>query len=373
MLMNAAARVNWADPFGYCNKAVPNQVDIGHCRIARNGMATLSFTRKPTNDLVSVVISTYCGERLIGETLASLGRQTYTNWELIVVEDGSHDGTEQIVRDFARKHRWNRVDFSRSEQNHGLGHTRNLTFAKARGEYIAILDADDRWLPEYLAISMQAFKESGKDIAYSSTVMIEDKSELLLGVWGPYPSDLADFPQSLLGRNFITPSATIIRRQVLADVGPWDTFRFGEDFSYWLRCVAAGMRFKHVGGCHCLYRKNHDGALTQSLCSMIEGVANVSRAYMRTPGMRRKTSRKYVSNSYALAARYHATADPRRDPSADRSRAPSLYRKAWRFRKKRISYLWQAAKIGISEIFRRHKRPIQDPTPIEDPAVKRAA
>ncbi len=336
-------------------------------------MAALSFTRKPTNDLVSVVISTYCGEQLIGETLASLGSQTYANWELIVVEDGSCDGTERIVRDFARRHRWHRVDYSRSEQNHGLGHTRNLTFAKARGEYIAMLDADDRWYPEYLARSVQALKKSGKDIAYSSAVMIEDRTELVLGVWGPSSYDLADFPQSLLGRNYITPSATLIRRHVLIDVGPWDTFRYGEDFSYWLRCVSAGKRFEHVGGLHCLYRKNRADAITHFQSSMLEGVANVSRRFMTIPGMRIKTSREYVSNAYVLAARFHARSDPSRDPSADRSRAPSLLRKAWRLRKKRVGYLWQAVKISTSQLFRRRKHSPPTPNTAAKPVAKRAA
>lgn len=336
-------------------------------------MAVIPFARKSTADLVSVVISTYCGERLIGETLDSLSRQTYTNWELIVVEDGSYDGTEEIVREFARKHRWHRVDYSRSEQNQGLGHTRNLTFARARGEYVAILDSDDRWLPDYLASSVQALKSSGKDIAYSSTVMIEDQTEVLLGVWGPSSYDLGDFPQSLLGRNYITPSATLMRRQVLADVGPWDTFRYGEDFAYWLRCVAAGKQFQHVGGCQCLYRKNHAGALTQNLCSMIEGVAYVSRSFMHTTGMRRRTSREYVSNSFALAARFHATADPRRDPSADRFRAPALLRKAWRLRRKRVGYLWLATKIGFKNLFRRRKRTVPIEATVAKPPAKMAA
>jgi hypothetical protein len=80
-----------------------------------------------------------------------------------------------------------------------------------------------------------------------------------------------------------------------------------------------------------------------------------------------------VSNSFALAARFHATADPRRDPSADRFRAPGLLRKAWRLRRKRISYLWLAAKIGAKNLFRRRKRTIPIGRPAAKPPAKLAA
>ncbi len=324
--------------------------------------------------MVSIIIPAHRGGRFIGETLESIGRQTYRRWEVIVVEDGAPDGTEKIVREFARSHRWHRIEYSRNDRNYGAAHTRNEAFVKVRGEYIAMLDADDRWLPDHLSVAVNTLQASCCDIAYSSTVMIEDQTDLLLGIWGPTEYDLRDFVQSLLGRNFVTPSATVFRRQVLADVGSWNVaYRTCDDFEFWLRCAAAGKRFQYVGGCHCLYRKNHGNAITQNMCNVIEEAASVSRRFMNLPGMRRKTSRKYVSDLYALAAQLHATADPRCDPSADRTRAPRLFRKAWRLRKKRVGYLWQAVKIGTSELFRRRKHPIATPATAAKSAVKRAA
>ena len=309
-------------------------------------MRAFSFDEKPTSDLVSIVVPTYRGERFIAETLESIGCQTYVNWELIVVEDGSHDGTEKIVQDFARKYPSNRVDFSRSTENRGVGPTRNSGFSKARGEFIANLDCDDRWLSNHLSALVDALKLSGKDIAYSSTVMIEAETELLLGVWGPKSKELSDFPQSLLGRCFITPSATLFLRQVLTDVGLWSSSRYAEDYDFFLRCVAAGKRFEFVGGCHCLYRKNHAGAITQNLSTVIENSAHVAQRYMHIRGMRKKRSRRYVSGMYALAASFHAESDSSEDPSVDRSRAPSLLRTAWRLRRMRIDYLWKAKRIA---------------------------
>jgi glycosyltransferase involved in cell wall biosynthesis len=336
-------------------------------------MSQLRFDRAETKDLVSIVISAYRAEQFIGEALDSISAQTYENWELIVVEDGSRDGTEWIVREFARRHKRHRVDFSRSPRNLGLGYTRNLTFAKARGEFVAILDADDRWLPGFLDAAVDAAKSTGKDVVFSSSVMIEDQSNMLLGVWGPNHVDLHDFPQSLYNRNFITPSAVVIRRQTLADVGPWDVFEYAEDYSYWMRCLAAGKRLHHVAGCHCLYRKNHAAAMTQRMCGMMEGVAVVADRYKDTPGMRPKTCRKFASNAYAWAAHLHATTDPSHDPSADSKRAPALMMRAWRLRPKRLKFLLRALKMSVIERFtRRRSLPIPRPAAAA-PAARAAA
>ena len=284
-------------------------------------MASISFEKEATKGLVSVVIPTYRGERFIGEALASINCQTYTNWEVIVVEDGSRGDTEKIVKDFARKHRWHRVDYSRNDQNCGPSHTRNTAFPKVRGEWVALLDADDRWFPDYLNVSTQALKASGKDVVYSSVVMIEDTSDLLLGTWGPDARDLADFPHGLFLRNFITPSASVLRREVLADVGTWNTqLRYCEDLDFWMRCVAAGKTFHYVGGCHCLYRRNHAEAATNKMCAVQEAHAQVAEQYILLPGTREGTCRKFLSQAYLRTAEFHANGNPLYDTSADSSR-----------------------------------------------------
>jgi glycosyltransferase involved in cell wall biosynthesis len=336
-------------------------------------MAAISFAMKPTRGLVSVIIPTCDKERFIGETLASVGSQTYTNWEVIVVEDASSGGTEQIVRKFSRRHRWHRVDYSRNEEKCGAGQTRNIAFAKARGEFVALLDSDDRWFPDHLAVSVDALRSYNTDIAYSSVLMIEDRTELPLAVWGPTTHELADFPHSMFGRSFVTPSATVMRRKVLEEVGPWDThLRYCEDYAYWLRCIGANKRFHHVGGCHCLYRKNHDGATTQRLCGTLEEVAQVTEQFMRMPGLRHNTCRRFAARAFVVAAECHATADPRVDPSADRARIGPLLLHAWRLRRKRINYLLKGSMLSIVNWFRPRSRVNSTPRP-SAPLVKRAA
>ncbi len=343
-------------------------------------MTTIPFERSETRGVVSIVIPTHRGARFIGETLRSIGNQTFRRWEVIVVEDGAPDGTEKIVNAFARRYRWHRVGYSRNDQNCGAAHTRNVAFAKARGEFVAMLDADDRWLPDHLSVAVEGLQTTGKDIAYSTVLIFEDRTEHILGIWGPNAYELADFPQSLVARNLVPTSSSVMRRQVLADVGPWNVnYRACDDFEFWLRCAAAGKKFHYIGGCRGHYRKNHDGAITQKWCGTWEESASLTERFINMPGARPKTGRLYASNSYELAARLHAKTKRTSDPSADRSRAPALLVKAWRLQPKRVSYLWRAAMIQVGDIFRRRKRPTSAPimapasTSIEKSPVRIAA
>jgi glycosyltransferase involved in cell wall biosynthesis len=305
-------------------------------------MDAIEFQRPATPGLVSIVMPTRGGARLIGDTLATIGSQTYREWELIVVEDGSNDGAREIVARFAEQHPNNRVDYSRNERSYGAAYSRNVAFAKCAGEFVALLDSDDRWLPEHLARAVAALRKCDAEIVYSTVLMVEDKTEIPLGIWGPSHIEMYDFPQSLFGRSFVTPSATVLRRHVLSDVGPWSTaHKYCEDFDFWLRCVEAGKKFHCLGGCTCFYRKNHAGATTTKICGTLEEVAQTTERYMHMAGMRPKTCRKYAAKAYLLAAQMHATVDQKCDPSADPARAGQLMLKGWRLRPKRLKYLFR--------------------------------
>jgi len=317
-------------------------------------MSTISFLNDEVAGLVSVVIPIFQGEKYIAETLKSLSAQTYRNWELIVVEDASRDAAEEIVADFARRHPEHRIVFSRNERNSGPSYSRNVAFAQARGQYVALLDADDRWFPDHLEDSVGKLESTKSDVAYSSVVMFEDETGLLLGIWGPTADDLKDFPLRLFISNSITPSATVFRRQVLADVGAWNTsLRLCEDLEYWLRCVNAGKRFQFVGGCHCLYRKNHANAATKKLCAVQEAFADVVAQFVPLRGVCERTCRRFAAKSYLAAAELHLQSDPRVDLSADPRRAASLVTKAWRLRPRRVGYLFLSVRHRVTSALRR--------------------
>ena len=124
---------------------------------------TIEKTDKP---LVSVIIPVYNGRDYIGEAIDSAALQTYRNLEIIVVDDGSSDGTLDILRERAAKDQRIRVI---SQANGGVAKARNTAIAAARGEFIAPLDADDLWLPGKIQSQMRAMLSAGDDCGFVYT------------------------------------------------------------------------------------------------------------------------------------------------------------------------------------------------------------
>ena len=203
--------------------------------------------------LVSIIVPAHKRDHLIGATLDSIRNQSYRNWELLIVEDASHGATESIVSSFA-KNGPQRVVYDRNAVNLGAAATRNVAFGKARGEFIALLDSDDRWLPQHLEVLVCAIRQSGSEIAYANVQLVEDGTDRDLGVYGPRMEEIEEFPLTLFRRNFVVPSASLMRRTVLEHIGPWsDEYLYCEDFDFWLRCVCGGMTFTHRDEVTCLY------------------------------------------------------------------------------------------------------------------------
>ena len=110
--------------------------------------------------LVSVSMPVFNSERYIAEAIESILAQTYTNFELIIVDDGSSDRTREIIDQFTDQ----RIIKVYSDQNRGLITTRNLIAGMAKGKYLALLDADDRAFPERLALQVEFLENHQADL-----------------------------------------------------------------------------------------------------------------------------------------------------------------------------------------------------------------
>jgi glycosyltransferase involved in cell wall biosynthesis len=299
----------------------------------------MTHCSEPTSELVSVVIPTYRGDRFIDGALASIAAQSWTNWEVIVVEDGSTGETESLVRRFAGEHPQRRIEYLRHAQNQSQSAARNTGIAAARGQYIALLDVDDRWQPDHLAASLAALRQEKADVAYSTVAMFDDQSDLIIATWGPSAKDLAGFPGSLMGRSFIVPSATVLRREVFARVGLFEPeLSPCEDLDYWIRAAEAGARFTHLKGCHVLYRKNHTEAETRGTCRLTEKFARVLDKHFLTFGKGEHKYRKLAARYYFGAAWCHISTRRDQDPTADPSRAPGLLMRAAEIHRGNVHY-----------------------------------
>lgn len=208
---------------------------------------------------ISVIIPAYNAERTILETIASVQQQIFSNFELIVINDGSTDRTLELL---------NSVEEPRlkifSYTNGGLPVARNRGISHAIGEFITFLDADDLWTPDKLElqlIALQQHPEAG--VAYSWTRYMDEKGEFF------HTSNTVlfegDVYANLLMGNFLeSGSNPLIRKQAIESVGEFDpTLASCEDWEYWLR-LAASWHFIVVPKQQILYRQT-SGAMSSKI------------------------------------------------------------------------------------------------------------
>ena len=124
-------------------------------------------------DLVSIIMPSYNTERFIGETVKSVLAQSYTDWELIIVDDCSTDHTDDVIQEFLSD---DRIHYIKNEVNSGAAVSRNRALKAARGRWIAFLDSDDLWLPDKLERQVRFMEENGYRFSYTNYSEIDEMS-----------------------------------------------------------------------------------------------------------------------------------------------------------------------------------------------------
>jgi len=181
---------------------------------------------------VSVIIPTYNRAHLVGRAIRSVLNQTFQDFEIIVVDDGSTDNTEEVVKSFNDP----RIRYIRHEQNRGGSAARNTGIRAASGEYIAFLDSDDEWLPEKLARQVQLLRASDETVGlvYTRVCYFDSTGKRHPG---PVPKARGYVWQALLEENVIgTASSVIVRKACFDRVGLFDErFPARQDREMWVR------------------------------------------------------------------------------------------------------------------------------------------
>ena len=195
---------------------------------------------KMSKSLVSVVICTYNGERYLEQTVESVLTQTHGNLEILIVDDGSTDGTPALVAALAANHPRIRPFF---RTNHGLPAARNFAFENAKGDWIAIIDQDDLCYPARLSRQLQVANENpGVGLVFCNTDFI-DESDRVIG------DHLSKFklPEHFIAKGlagnlllqqgcFIDSEAFFMRTDAVRAVGRMDeTLRYACDYEYFIR------------------------------------------------------------------------------------------------------------------------------------------
>ena len=185
----------------------------------------------PDRPLISVIVATYNMAAYLPLAVQSVMGQTYVNFEILIVDDGSTDETRNVIHPYLEDHRVRYL----YQQNRGQASAKNHGVRESRGGYVAFLDADDLWAPEKLELQLPLFSQSGRiGVVFSRVIYIDEvgaelsvaDNQLFRGrVTGP-----------LLIRNFIGFGSSVVRKECFARLGGFDeAIRMGIDYDLWLR------------------------------------------------------------------------------------------------------------------------------------------
>jgi glycosyltransferase involved in cell wall biosynthesis len=237
--------------------------------------------------LVSVVINCYNGELFLKEAIDSVYAQTWPRWEIVFWDNASTDGTSEIAHSYDQ-----RLRYFRAERNTPLGEARNLAFAQAGGEFIAMLDSDDVYLPDTLSrlVAGMGDRQTEYAVCYGGELHIdaagrqigEARPEAMRGnLFGP-----------LLHHFTIRPCASMVRRSILIESGHgFDlSLTTSEDYCFFLT-LAADHPFQSLSH-HVSRYRIHEGALTNRTISKWADEWEYTLVKIRSshPGIERKYS-----------------------------------------------------------------------------------
>ncbi len=216
---------------------------------------------------VAVIIPNYNNAHYLGSAIQSVLNQTFTDYEIIVVDDGSTDNSRDVVNAFGDKVRyvW--------QENKGLGGARNTGILASTAEFVGLLDADDEWKPDYLEKMMLLINEHPDVSVFycMAQCMNADGIDLPQLVGGP-PVEPDALHWKLLRANFIIPSTVTFRRKAIFDAGNFDaSLRSCEDWDLWLRILPD---MKIAGSSNCLVRYRVHG---YSLSSNVDGMHSATK------------------------------------------------------------------------------------------------
>jgi glycosyltransferase involved in cell wall biosynthesis len=196
--------------------------------------------------LVSVVLPTYNHAHFLYNAIQSVIAQTYTNFELLIVDNHSNDDTDAVVSGFSDP----RISFLKIHNKGVIAASRNMGIKEAKGDWIAFLDSDDSWYPKKLETVMSIIKQEDIfDVLSTDELMVDSKtgSKNVLH-YGPYKENF--YKTLLIEGNCLSPSATLIRHDFLKQHNL--LFNEGyeyiavEDYDLWLNLANIGARFKFI-------------------------------------------------------------------------------------------------------------------------------
>lgn len=221
----------------------------------------MSIEKMAALPLVTVITPAYNAEPFIEETIRSVLAQSLTDWELIVIDDGSTDDTGKIVEAYARTDA--RIRLVINEKNRGVARTRNRGLEMFRGQYVAFLDSDDYWEPLMLEKMVARAKETGADIVYCSYALVDEQGRKVCNDFIVPPK--TTFEESIV-RSVITCSTVLIGAELARSIR-FPTDMYHEDIAVWFQVLRDGGTAYGVPEVLAAYRQRADSRSAGKLVS----------------------------------------------------------------------------------------------------------
>jgi glycosyltransferase involved in cell wall biosynthesis len=285
--------------------------------------------------LVSIIIPCYNAERWGAEAVQSCLDQTYKTIEIIVVDDGSTDGSLKVLSGFRDK------IILETGPNRGGNHARNRGIELSRGDYIQFLDADDYLLPEKIKRQVHFLEETRADVVYGDwrhQFHSPDGTDYLGDVHVSNAQE--DVLESLLRNWWVANLAILFKRDLVIQSGGWDeALKAGQDKDFFISVAFAGANIQYQPGCHSIYRRY--GAVTVSTSNTLRWLNNHRLILEKIENSLRKSDRLSERYRQALAQSYFTYA--RNYYDVDRSQYHELM--------KRVLHLWPQFRPQESRIY----------------------
>jgi len=216
------------------------------------------------NDLVSVIMPAYNSEKYIVDAIESVLNQTYPDFELIVIDDGSKDRTFEIITFYSQKD--SRVKVLQNDKNSGVSLTRNRGISLAKGEWIAFLDSDDIWAKEKLEKQIKCVHTQNADFVFTGVSYIDETGKPYNGIF-EVPSKVSF--EELLRQNVITCSSVLVKKIYFENIR-MEKDEMHEDYAVWLRILRLGVTAYGINEPLLIYRisKNSKSGKKLKTCKM---------------------------------------------------------------------------------------------------------
>lgn len=203
---------------------------------------------KKSFGLISIIMAAYNAENTIGQAITSVIQQTYTDFELIIINDCSTDRTVDVINEFIKKDA--RIRLINNSKNMGVSYTRKHGLDEAKGSWIAILDSDDLWLPEKLAKQVEFQKKTHADLLYTGSGFMNVDGKQIN--WKLNVPEVITYRQ-LLKQNILSNSSALVRKDLYEKyyaVGD----DMHEDFAIWLQILRNGIKAYGINEPLLIYR-----------------------------------------------------------------------------------------------------------------------